>query len=177
MKKLILIVLLIVNMKADILSKKQKKVLNLVREIARTMPDKNGETYENTLAAISITESSAGKHIVGDIKKGDTSLLHASLGHMQVRIATVKYISRFKGFKHIRHWSKEKIKNKLLTDMEFSIKIALKYFLINRNRFKNNGYFKAISLYNGGLNNYPYVERVLKNIKLVKLLVKKGEIV
>jgi hypothetical protein len=179
--KLFLLTLIVTNSFSDILNDRQKNVLNTVREVARTMPDITGETYENTIAAICLTESSAGKEVIGDLKPGKDSVLKASLGVLQVQIGTARYVSKkVKSLAFIKNWSDKKLANKLLTDVRFSAKIALNYFLINKNRFYIRGYkdsyFKAISLYNGGLKNYPYYKRVKKNYKLVEKLIKRGEI-
>jgi len=183
MIKIIFILLTSIILQADFLTVSQQKILNNVRSIARTMPDNRGVTYETTMAAICLRESSAETKIVGDIAKGDTTIINASLGHMQVRVETAKYVADYnrrhkkKEFKSILEKNDLEIARKLLTDFNFSTRIAITYFLINRNRFKRNGYFKAISLYNGGIKNYEYVNKVLNNVKEIKKYVRLKEII
>ncbi len=75
------------------MSPKQLHVLQTVRDVAKTIPDKHGQTYENTVSAICITESSAGKNTIGDFHNKN-SLTKASLGPMQVRVSTARHVSK-----------------------------------------------------------------------------------
>ncbi len=157
------------------LTPEQIKVLQTIRDVARTIPDYTGETYENTLAAICLTESSAGKNIIGDFKKGIV-ITKASLGTMQIQVATARYVS-----KHIEElaWldklSDAQIANKLLTDVRTSAQISAYYLTILKKKRKH--YFNVISGYNGGMVNNPYYQRVMKNIALVQKYVKNGRLI
>ena len=157
------------------LSSEQLKVLQTIRDVARTIPDYTGETYENTLAAICLTESSAGKNIIGDFKKGIV-ITKASLGSMQIQVATARYISkRVKDLSWINKLSDAQIANKLLTDIKVSAQISAYYLTILKKSRKH--YFNVISGYNGGMNNSPYYKRVMKNMTLLKQYVKDGRLI
>ena len=157
------------------LSSEQLKVLQTIRDVARTIPDYTGETYENTLAAICLTESSAGKNIIGDFKKGIV-ITKASLGSMQIQVATARYISkRVKDLSWINKLSDAQIANKLLTDIKVSAQISAYYLTILKKSRKH--YFNVISGYNGGMNNSPYYNRVMKNMTLLKKYVKDGRLI
>ena len=157
------------------LSSEQLKVLQTIRDVARTIPDYTGETYENTLAAICLTESSAGKNIIGDFKKGIV-ITKASLGSMQIQVATARYISkRVKDLSWINKLSDAQIANKLLTDIKVSAQISAYYLTILKKSRKH--YFNVISGYNGGMSNNPYYKRVMKNMTLLKKYVKDGRLI
>ncbi len=157
------------------LSSEQLKVLQTIRDVARTIPDYTGETYENTLAAICLTESSAGKNIIGDFKKGIV-ITKASLGSMQIQVATARYIAkRVKDLAWINKLSDAQIANKLLTDIKISAQISAYYLTILKKSRKH--YFNVISGYNGGMSNNPYYNRVMKNMTLLKEYVKDGKLI
>jgi len=152
----------------------QLKTLQTVRDIARTVPDSAGETYENTLSAICLTESSAGRNIVGDIHKG-IDITKASLGAMQVQVATARYVAgRVPSLAWLKKRSDKQIADLLLTDLRLSAEIAAHYLVILKNR--RHDYTKTVSGYNGGMENWPYVTRVMRHMKLVKQLVASGEL-
>ena len=157
------------------LSPEQLKVLQTVRDVARTVPDYKGETYENTLAAICLTESSAGKNIIGDFKKG-VIITKASLGVMQIQVATARFLSkRVEELRWINTLSDAQIANKLLTDTKASAQISAYYLTILKKSRKH--YFNMVSGYNGGMVNNPYYNRVMKNMKLLDKYVKNGQLI
>lgn len=157
------------------LSPEQLKVLQTVRDVARTIPDHRGETYENTLAAICLTESSAGKNIIGDFKKG-IIITKASLGTMQIQVATARYIAkRVDSLKWIAGLSDAQIANKLLTDVKTSAQISAYYLTLLKKSRKH--YFNMVSGYNGGMSNSPYYNRVMHNMKILQEYVKRGELI
>ncbi|WP_188108628.1 transglycosylase SLT domain-containing protein [Sulfurimonas lithotrophica] len=156
---------------ADV-SKKQLEVLQTVRDVARTISDNQGETYENTLSAICLTESSGGVHILGDVKKG-TDITKASLGALQIQLATAKHIAKLTpSLNHLLKLSDTKLATLLLTDVKTSTKIAA--HLLVRLKHSRKKYFNMVSGYNGGYSNAPYYKRVKKNLNLVYKLVKKN---
>lgn len=156
---------------ADI-SKDQLKTLQTVRDVAKTIPDNTGETYENTLSAICLTESSGGVHLLGDIQKG-TDITKASLGALQIQIATAKHIAKLTpSLRHLLKLSDEKLATLLLTDVKTSTKIAA--HLLVRLKHSRKKYFNMVSGYNGGYSNAPYYKRVKKNLSLVYKLVKQN---
>lgn len=151
------------------LSEEQNKNLNIVREVALKYKDNRGESYPNTIAAICMAESSCGINMVGDmeVKKGK---FYASLGAMQIRVPTARYLSSIfpKKLKELHSMTDVTLRKKLLTDIKLSAKIAALYIVHLSNTRKN--YFKAVSGYNGGVYNYKYYNKVMKwNEELKKL--------
>ena len=156
------------------LSQKQIDILQAVRDVARTIPDKSGETYEDTLSAICLTESSAGRDMIGDFKKG-TSVTKASLGAMQIQASTARFMARtYPELAWVNELSDFKIVNNLISDIKFSAMIAA-YYMRWLNDYRDS-YYSAVSGYNGGISNWPYYKRVKKNLGYVKKLVKEGVI-
>ena len=156
------------------LSQKQIDILQAVRDVARTIPDNKGETYEDTLSAICLTESSAGRDMIGDFKKG-TSVTKASLGAMQIQARTARFMARtYPELAWVNDLSDFKIVNKLISDIKFSAMIAA-YYMKWLNDYRET-YYSAVSGYNGGLSNWNYYKRVKNNLGYVKKLVKEGVI-
>jgi hypothetical protein len=156
------------------ISPEQLSTLQSVRDTAKKIPDYKGITYENTLSAICLTESSAGVHLLGDMKKGK-SITNASLGPMQIKVQTAKYIAKLTpSLKYLLKYTDEKIATILLTDITTSVKIAAHYLVrLKKSRKK---YYYMVSGYNGGWRNKPYYSRVMKNYRTVSMLVKKGHL-
>lgn len=156
------------------ISSKQLETLQTVRNIAKSIPDKRGETFEDTISAICLTESSAGKNLIGDFKEG-TSITKASLGVMQIQVATVKHVATYrKKFRYLLKKTDAEIANMLLTNIRFSARIATTYLVMLRNA--RPYYYNAVSGYNGGWNNWTYYSRVQKNLTLVRKLLKKNKL-
>jgi len=155
-------------------SKEQLKVLQSVRDVAKTISDPSGETYENTLSAICLTESSAGRDLIGDFNKG-TPITKASLGVMQIQVSTARYVSeKSEELEWLKYISDAQLANKLISDIKLSVQIAASYILLLKQQ--RNIYFNVVSGYNGGMNNHRYYNKVMKNMKLVKKLLKQGKI-
>lgn len=176
MKKILIGIVLLSGLSFGVeLSQKQIDTLNEIRAVAKSMPTKIGKTFEDTMSGIALTESSAGINNVGDLKEGDTNLYNASLGALQVRVGTVRYLSKVKKkYRYLNEKTDKEIAFLLLENNKFNAETAMDYFLINYDRFKVGKYFKAISLHNGGVRNYAYVDRVLNNIEIVKEAKEKG---
>jgi len=154
------------------MSNEQIATLQKIRDIAKTLPDRHGETYENTLSAICLTESSAGVNIIGDHRKGN-ALSKASLGALQIRVKTARYIAKnTASLKWLLKYSDEHIANRLLTDLNLSAQIAANYIIMLKHA--RHDYLKVISGYNGGFVNFPYYNRVMKNMKIVRSLIRNG---
>ena len=156
------------------ISQKQLNTLQIVRDVAKTIPDYRNTTYENTLSAICLTESSAGTHVIGDIENG-LDLTKASLGAMQIQVNTARHIAKLTpSLNFLLDYSNKRLASVLLTDIKISARIAAHYLIrLKKNRKK---YFNMISGYNGGWSNRPYFSRVMKNFKFVKKLVKQGKL-
>ena len=153
---------------------KQLHVLQTIRDVAKSIPDKHGTTYENTLSAICITESDAGEDLVGDYHH-KKSITKASLGAMQIRVNTVRHVAQYvKKLHWLAKLSDIQIATRLLSDTRLSAKIAAHYVVLLHEQRSNS--FHAVSGYNGGMNNHPYYNRVMKNMAIVDRLVSSGKL-
>jgi hypothetical protein len=149
---------------ASIIKPRQVQTLEMVKEIASKYPNKQGETFEKTAMAICLTETSAGVFKVGDIGK-DPNIFNASLGVMQVRLETARFIADKLGLVEIQQMSDVQLVNRLLGDDRFNIEVAVQ-FLVWLNDHTGD-YFRTVSRYNGGNNNHPYYQRVMRNMRLI----------
>ena len=155
----------------------QENVIKSGYNIGKQIKAKDGMTFENTTASISITESSAGLNIIGD-EHHSKKLRLASLGAYQIRLVTAKEIitkdkQMNKYYGYLLQPNRENhLITLLLTNIEFSAMIAATYIKMNYNRALKNGHgnplYYAISKYNGGSRNTPYYKRVIKNMKISK---------
>jgi len=169
-----LILLFALSLLADSMTPKQLHVLQTVRDVAKSIPDKNGKTYENTLSAICLTESTAGKHTIGDYKH-KKSFTKASLGPMQIQVSTARHVSQnVKKLRWLNNLSDVQLAGRLLGDIKLSAQVATYYLVLLQNQRLDH--FYAISGYNGGFNNRPYYNRVMKNMKLVNHLISSGKL-
>ncbi len=178
MKFISLIILLTLSLFANNtsnkMSSKQLHVLQTVRDIAKSIPDKHGTTYENTVSAICITESDAGDNLVGDYHH-KKSITKASLGAMQIRVQTARHVSQYvKKLNWISKLSDIQIAARLLGDIRLSARIATHYIVLLHEQRSNS--FHAVSGYNGGMNNHPYYNRVVKNMAIVDRLISAGKL-
>lgn len=153
------------SLQASIIKPRQVETLALVKEVASQYPSKTGETFEKTAMAICLTETSAGVLKVGDIGK-DPNIFNASLGIMQVRLETARFIANKLGLKEIQAMSDVKLVNKLLSDDRFNAEVAVQFLVWLRNH--TGSYFRSVSRYNGGNYNHPYYNRVMKNMQLIE---------
>jgi len=154
------------------ISQKQLELLQIVRDVAKLTPCKNGKTYPDTLAAICLRESSAGKNLIGDFHK-NTPITEASLGVMQIKVSTVRYVALYtKKLKWTQKKSDKQIANLLFSNNRFSATVAANYFRILIDYRKT--YFYAVSGYNGGYYNYTYYKKIIKDLRYIQYFVKKG---
>ncbi len=142
----------------------QIDVLKLVKDVALKYPNKNGETFEKTAMSICLTETNAGRVKIGDMGK-QPNIFNSSLGLMQVRLNTARFIAKKLDLKEVLELSDVELMNKLLGDDEFNATIAVRYLVWLHDRTQN--YFRAVSRYNGGNVNYPYYSRVMKNMAII----------
>jgi hypothetical protein len=153
-------------------SPKQKEIAEIVYNEWSEV-EINGEIYPATGVAICKTETWFGTQLLGDM---DKNVLEASLGIMQVRIPTARLVSRvYDELAFLSELSDRQLVNRLIIDHKLNAKVAAYYFKWCFERYKT--YFKSVSAYNGGLKNTPYYNRVMKNRKITKSLIKeiKGE--
>ena len=71
------------------LSTRQLNIVKNVYQECSKYRATDGFSFENTCAAIALTESSAGKNIIGDQGDDPTILVQSSLGVLQIRVKTV----------------------------------------------------------------------------------------
>lgn len=174
MRIIYIMLLFSLSLFADPMTPKQLHVLQTVRDVAKTIPDKNGRTYEDTVSAICITESSAGKNTIGDFRH-KKSFTKASLGPMQIRVATARHVSQnVKKLRWLNQLNDVQLAARLLGDVRLSAKVATHYLVLLQNERLDR--FNAISGYNGGLVNHTYYNRVMKNMNLVNHLVSAGKL-
>lgn len=172
MKEIFIILIFITSTFA--ISTEQKQLAEQIYKIALTAPNKKGQTYEETLIRIAITESSLGVNLLGDYKKG-RDITEASLGIFQFQMGTVRLL--VKKYPKQLGWMKTRsdryIAQKLLKDIDFNIILAiLNIHRISESRLTRGSYFRTVSQWNGGIRNIKYYKRVLSHKELVKKLIK-----
>lgn len=166
LRSIVFFLLFITTTQAGTFSPQQLETLKMVREIALQYPNSQGETFADTAMAICLTETSAGIFKVGDIGK-DPNIFNASLGIMQVRLETAKFLAKKLNWTEVLKMSDVKLINKLLGDDKFNATVAVR-FIVWLNEYTKHNYFRTVSRYNGGNYNRPYYYRVMKNMKLIR---------
>lgn len=156
LKKLILMSLLTVYSYAY--TPKQVEVANIVYQEWSKIKIR-GNTFQSTGVAICLTESSLGRSVLGDI---GLKVTDASIGIMQLRIDTTRFMAtKYRELEFINNMSDTHLVNFLIRNREWNARIAGLYFKWCYENYKT--YFKAVSLYNGGLKNVKYYNKVIKN--------------
>lgn len=125
--------------------------------------------FPETIQAIVLQESSAGKNLIGDISNGFGK---RSYGVMQLKLGTAKYVLRHFFKDHFYFKTDEELLIKLVTDPVFNIKIGTQYFKMIYDNInvsnKNLRWVKSVARYNAGhntnLNNFQYVNKIKKRI-------------
>jgi hypothetical protein len=176
--KLLLILFLTLPLFA--LSSEQAHKLQVAYYIGTLVKTSDGFSFEKTLCAIMLQESSAGEELIGD-KYADgklKSLYDSSIGVFQIKLSTVKFIIKSddymnKNFKHLLKNDKKLI-NMLLTSTSFSTLVAATYLKMNYEVALRRGYrnpwHSAISRYNGGWRNTTYKNKIFKRLEYVNTL-------
>lgn len=174
MKYILLMILFTLTLWAETMTQKQLKVLQSVRDVAKSIPDKHGKTYENTLSAICLTESDAGDNNIGDYHR-KKSITKASLGPMQIQVRTARHVAQYvKKMSWLQKLSDIQIAARLLGDVKLSAKIATYYIVLLHEQRRNS--FHAVSGYNGGMNNHRYYNKVMKNMAVINHLISSGQL-
>ena len=184
MKILLSVLLILTTLPLYSLNTLQINNLKTVYNLGKKIKASNGFSFENTLCAIMLQESSAGLELIGDKYKNGKlkSLYDSSLGIFQIKLNTAKEViikDKFmnKNFKHLLKNDKALV-NMLLVSVQFSTLIASTYLKINyeialKRRYKNP-WKSTISRYNGGWNNTKYKSKIFKRLKYLKKLKIKG---
>ncbi len=151
---------------AKTLSEYQIETLKMVKEIALQYPNDAGETFENTLMAICLTETNAGLARLGDHKAHYKDYTKSSLGIMQVQVPTARFVAKKYNLHELSKLSDKKLSIILMENDSLNIKLATLYITWLNDRYYD--YFTTISRYNGGMHNYKYFDKVIKNLKFIK---------
>jgi len=176
MIKIFISLLLVISLSYSF-DKDQMDIIRKSYNIGKLIKAKDGMTFENTLASISFTESSAGKYIIGD--KFTKHLKDSSLGVYQIRLKTAKWLIKSDPWlrKNFTYLLKDdnRLISMILRREEFGALLAGHLLKIWYNyalkKDIKNPWFYAVSRYNGGVHNTVYVARIRKNIKLIKKII------
>jgi len=148
---------------AKSLDLKQLLMLKTVKNIAKSYPDKRGRTFEKSAMAICMVESGCGKTNFGDKHLLKRGIKKASYGIMQVRLQTARFVSKVYSLYDVKMMSDATLIDRLMNDDRFSVKLAVLYLVWLSDH--SNSYFEMISRYNGGKVNYPYFNKVKRELK------------
>ena len=156
----IMIALLPIMIEARALDMKQILTLKTVKNIALQYPNKKGETFEHTMMAICMAETSGGTVNYGDKQLFKKGIKKASYGVMQVRLATARFVAKSFKLEHIKAMSDVELITKMMHESTFNTKIATLYIVWLSEHSKS--YFEMVSRYNGGKVNHPYFNKITK---------------
>ncbi len=163
---LIMIALIPIMIEAQALTMRQILTLKTVKNIALQHPNKKGKTFEDTMMAICMVESNAGKVNYGDkqlLKKG---IKKGSYGVMQVRLQTARFVAKKFHLLDASLMNDMKLIHEMMHNSAFNAKIATLYIIWLSEHSKS--YFEMVSRYNGGKVNYPYFNKVQKYLNFLK---------
>jgi hypothetical protein len=139
--------------------------LKTVKNVALSYPNREGKTFEKTAMAICMTETGCGKQNFGDKQLLRKGIKKASYGVMQVRLSTARFVAKVYSLYDVHMMSDVELIEKMMKDSAFNAKIAVLY--INWLSDHSKSYFEMVSRYNGGRVNYPYYNRVKRNLKFL----------
>jgi hypothetical protein len=174
-KRLLLGLLLVqgLSASAEDLSPRQIAIAERIYSVARTAPNKYGDTFERTLVQIAMQESYLGEVLVGDLKPR-RPLTSASLGWFHFRIETVRHLQAL--YPEEIGWLSQKsdqwIAESLKSNEELNLVLAiLNVHRLSESKLTQRSKFKIISMWNGGVNNPSYVRAVNKHQETVLYLI------
>ncbi len=163
---LMTLIMMAIMIEAKALDIYQILTLKTVKNIALQYPNKQGKTFEDTMMAICLAETRAGKANYGDkqlLKKG---LKKGSYGVMQVRLQTARFVAKAFHITEIQEMSDVTLITKMMHNSAFNAKIATLYVVWLSEHSQN--YFEMVSRYNGGKINYPYFNKIKRNLSYLK---------
>ena len=173
MIKVLLVLLISLYIEAsEFFNESQAYNIKRAYKIGKQIKADNGLTFENTLASIIFSESSAGKFILGD---KDKYIRNCSLGPYQIRLSTAKWIIKkdpflrkyFGGIKN-----EDTLITMLLTKTDFGALVSGRLLRFWYNYALHKGVKKpwdyAVSRYNGGIHNKKYVSKIRRNMKVIR---------
>jgi len=141
---------------------RQILTLKTVKNIAKSYPDKRGRTFEKTAMAICMVESGCGKRNFGDKHLLKRGIKKASYGIMQVRLQTARFVSKVYSLYDVKMMSDADLIDRMMNDNAFNIKIAVLYLRWLSDH--SGSYFEMVSRYNGGKVNFPYFNKVKREL-------------
>lgn len=161
MKYLFLLLPLLLN--ATYVTKQQLSNLQLAYHTGQQLII-NGEPYGKSLAALTLTESSAGLFLTGDAGKS-FGLVHMQLPRARELLAVSAYYSG------LRSLSDAELSNRLRTDHQLNLVLAGLNLKLNIARWQS--YSKAIRAHNGyapsrGIYNMTYYRKFIANMRVVE---------
>lgn len=162
----IMIVSAPIMIEAKALDMRQILTLKTVKNVALRYPNKKGQTFEDTMMAICMAETSGGKVNYGDkqlLKKG---IKKGSYGVMQVRLETARFVAKSFHLLDVKMMSDTQLIEKMMHESPFNAKIATLYIVWLSEHSKS--YFEMVSRYNGGKINHPYFNKIQHYLKLLK---------
>ena len=162
---LIMIGLLPIMIEANTLDIRQLLTLKTVKNIALDYPNKNGTTFEETMMAICMVETSGGEIQYGDRQLLKNGIKKGSYGIMQVRLETARFVAKNFALWDVKEMSDVALIKKMMHENTFNIKIATLYIVWLSEH--SNSYFEMVSRYNGGKVNHPYFNKIQKYIKFL----------
>lgn len=116
--------------------------------------------YPSTIAAIFFVETSLGTHPRRINDDG------RSFGDMQIQVSTVRWLAdMYPDLSWLNTLTDLDIAKFLLTRRDFSVLIACIYFEHYRQAW---GFRRAVMMYNGGVNNWTYYNKVMEARKLLQ---------
>lgn len=113
------------------------------------------------LLSIAQTESSMGKHRIGDKGK---NIYDASLGIFQIRLSTFYHVSRYMGYKAWQTMDRDDVVRRLLEDTVFQVHVAV--VILEYHRTIHGTGWKPVYRWNGVLNK-PYIDSIQKSLGMV----------
>ena len=148
--------------------------LQHIQEIALQYPTDDNTTFEHTLLAIFLTETTLGRS--SEKQMNQKSGHNRSVGYFQIKPKSAKEIITKQNLTQYQDLTLQQIKQKLITDFDFQVTIATNHLVYHYNRALQefthlNPTRAAISKYNGGWHNPNYINRVRQNQIIITYLI------
>ena len=148
--------------------------LQHIQEIALQYPTDDNTTFEHTLLAIFLTETTLGRSSEKQMNKKPGH--NRSVGYFQIKPKSAKEIITKQNLTQYQDLTLQQIKQKLITDFDFQVTIATNHLVYHYNRALQefthlNPTRAAISKYNGGWHNPNYINRVRQNQIIITYLI------
>jgi len=144
--RIVFLFFMVLNLAFAQIDQHQLKVLNIVYKICSKYHANDGFSFENTCAAIALTESDAGKMLIGDQGSHPEILVNSSLGVMQVRVRTALEV--LKNFPELRKQYIQFWHNDVnAIDKYVPLLKKINYYKLRANQALNNHDIKSYKLW------------------------------